>query len=176
VTELEQRATPRFPHSGAYSSGESRYLTGTGSVALRAAVARLYEAFSDARLSDPLAACSHCFMPSDVLYVAATPLRSFSHADLSLVSSKLTSTLGCPEDVAYFVPRIVEAIAEGAHIELSPFASRLGKMPARDWRPERREALLECFELLFTQAEGAWCDLSDSENQQALRAACAGST
>lgn len=167
MSDLEPRTEPRFPHAGQYSR-ETGYVSGPRALELRAAIEGLYAAFADARLSDPLPVCRHCFTESDVRYLSATPLGSLSHADLGLICSKLISTLGSPDDVAYFLPRVVEGIAEGACIDLLPFAECLKKMPAGAWSPERRNALRRCFQLLFAETDGTLCDLSDEENRGAL--------
>lgn len=135
---------------------------------LRSALDRLYVAFADATLSAPLKACPHCFTASDVEYLTKSPVQSLSHGDLALVATKLISTLGTPEDVAYFVPRIMEALAEGALIEIEPFADRLAKMPESVWTAERMNALGKTFALLFAAAEGTWDDLGMETTREHL--------
>jgi hypothetical protein len=111
----------------------------------------------------------HCFTPSDVEYLRTPPLRSFSHGDIALIATKLISTLGGPADVAYFTPRIVEALAEGALIDLVPFAERLAKMPPDLWTNGRVAALAETFRLLFAATEGTWDDLGMGDTRDQLR-------
>lgn len=136
---------------------------------MREAIDRLYAAFSDATLSSPLVACPHCFTDGDLRYLENAPLQSLGHGDLSLIATKLVSTLGTPEDVSYFVPRIVEAIAEGALIELRPFAERIAKIPTMEWTPVRQTALRDVFSLLFQVTDGTWDDLGNEATRAELR-------
>lgn len=129
----------------------------------------LYRCFATAELSEPLNACMHCFTPSDLQYLRETPRSSLSHGDLSLISSKLVSTLGTPKDIAYFVPRIVEAIAEGALIDVEPFGERLAQMPPEEWTKTRRRALAQVFRLFFMAADGTLDDLAMESTREALK-------
>lgn len=166
---LDARSIPRFPHDGRYASFDSSDVSRTGGAELRSAIGRLYSAFADATLRLPLQACPHCFTPSDVVFVVETPLRSFSHGDISLIAWKLISTLGLPDDVAYFTPRIMEALAEGAFIDVNVFVKKLERMPAQAWTMERVRALSETFELLFAAADGTFDDLGSEETRERVR-------
>lgn len=136
---------------------------------LRSALDRLYLAFESARFSSPVRPCPHCFTASDVVYLTDSPLRSLTHGDLAVVFTKLISTLGTPDDVAYFVPRIMEALAEGAFIEVEPFADRLAQMPEPLWTSARVNALTETFALLLAATEGTWDELGREATREHLR-------
>jgi hypothetical protein len=45
---------------------------------------------------------------------ADAALRDLTHGDLSTIGWKLVTTLGSGADVSYFLPRLLEAIAENA--------------------------------------------------------------
>ncbi len=166
---LEARTEPRFPKTGSYTRSAGGYLSAARGAELRAAISQLYVAFADATLCLPFRACPHCFTPSDVEYVVKTPRQAFSHGDLSLIAAKLISTLGGPEDVAYFAPRILEALAEGALIEIEPFADRLAQMPEQMWTAERTKALSETFTLLFAATKDTWDDLGSEATRVHLQ-------
>lgn len=167
---LPARVESRFPNAR-NSYTETGYLTGPFSKELLVAIDRLYSAFAGAALSTPLTACPHCFTGADIEYLVTMPVRSLSHGDLAVIATKLISTLGEPEDVAYFVPRIVEAIAEGATFDIDAFAERLAQMPDAMWTVERIDALKGVFTLLFAATDGTWDDLASERTREHLKRA-----
>jgi hypothetical protein len=104
-------------------------------------------------------------------YLVTTPLRSLSHGDVELIATKLISTLGSPQDIAYFTPRIVEALAEGAVFDIDAFAERLAQMPEAMWTVERVDALNGIFSLLFAATDGTWYDVGSERTRAQLKGA-----
>jgi len=137
---------------------------------LKAAIDALYEVFSSARLSSPFVGCLHCFTPSDLLYVGATPLRAFTHGDLYQISWKLVSTLGSPQDVCYFVPRFLDALAEGALLDVRMLSKKLAAIPPAELTPERCDQLREAFRCLFA-ASNPPDELADEQCRVEVREA-----
>lgn len=169
MTSLDRRIPNRFPNlEDSYTRGTSYFERHYGDE-LRAAIDRLYDAFKGATLSIPLNACCHCFTDADVSYVATTHPRLFTHGDLHLIATKLVTTLGDPCDVAYFVPRLIEAIAEGACIEPDAIIERIRKIPVVQWTNARRKALSECLELLFASTDGIEDDFGVDHAWRKLR-------
>lgn len=171
MTSLDERKINRFPNAqegDTYARARS-FLDGPYGDELRAALDRLYEAFKGAKLSSPLNACRHCFTEADVNYLMTTRPRLFTHGDMYLVGTKLVTTLGKPSDVAYFVPRLIEALAEGAYIEPEAIAKRFAQIPRIQWTNARRKALKECFELLFAATDGTEDDFGLEHERQRLR-------
>jgi len=136
---LEPRSENRFPNRGTTYTGASLLESAAHVSDLRESIENLYAAFADATLSAPLRGCPHCFTPADLEYVRVTPLRSLSHGDLYIIQWKIVSTLGNESDVAYFLPRLMEALAEGALFDLDVLAQKIERIPASD-RTERRIA------------------------------------
>jgi len=171
MESLPSRSANRFPNAGTSYTDDSSYLDGSYGESLRQAVERLYTAFADCHLSVPLRGCPHCFTDADLDYLRTTPLRSLTHGDLYVVATKLITTLGEPSDAGYFAPRILEALAEGAYIELESVADRLSQIPVTSWNPERRQALYEYFSVLFEAIEGTWAYLGDENRRTYVRKA-----
>ena len=142
----------------------------------RAALDRLYLAFASARLSENVDGCPHCFTESDLRYVRNTPLSEFTHGDLRMIGTKLVSTLGGAEDVPYFIPRLVEAFAEGMVVDVEPVADRIALVPASCWTPERVAAIRETFEMLFDlghrdyKGGGPYGTFADPDSREYVRA------
>lgn len=162
------RVTPRFPMAEErYVPGGKRdpsLLQGRYGDELRAAIDDVYRTFAEAKLSDPLIGCPHCFTPSDLHYLATTPLQSFNHRELYLIATKLVSTLGESDDVAYFTPRIIEALAEGMAMDIAPFADHVAEISPVFWRAERTAALGKAFRMLYAaMAERFGEDPKDGE-------------
>jgi|SRR5579863_1417774 len=169
MTSLDSRTTNRFPNLGNTYARDRGYLDGPFGNELRAAIDRLYAAFKGAKLSRPLKACRHCFTEADVDYLMSTPPRLFTHGDMYLIGTKLVTTLGEPSDVAYFVARLLEAIAEGARIEPDAMAQRFAQIPLIQWTNARRKALRECFDLLFAATDGTEDDFGRDYERKKLR-------
>lgn len=161
VAEYTPRETPRFP--AVHDAGPIRLvnldgtplppprclLEGPYRLEVRRAVDRLYRAFSGARLSDDFTGSPHCFTVSDIEYVKHTPVAAFTHDDLAVISSRLVTTLGAGDDVPYFIPRLIEAFAEGMAVDIEPLADRIARVPAASWTAERSTALRSAFDVLF---------------------------
>ena len=170
MTPRDVQTLNRFPKAAeTYAHGTSYFESANGAN-LRAATGRLYDAFEDCALSIPITACSHRFTKADVDYVQTTPLRLFTLGDMSLIGTKFVTTLGEPIDIAYFVPRLIEAIAEDAHLELGVIARLFERISPAQWTAARRKALRECFELLFAAAAGTERDFGLEDARKTLRA------
>ncbi len=114
---LDPATTPRFPNREMrYTFAPPSPLEGAHGGVLRAALDELHAAFADAALPMDFEGCPHCFMPSDITYLRTAPLRDLTHGDLSTIGWKLVTTLGSGADVSYFLPRLLEAIAENASV------------------------------------------------------------
>ena len=146
---LDPASTPVFPVSIDKRRPEDDLFAGPHGAALRAAVDGLEMAFANARLSDDFSGCPHCFMPSDIEYLRTTPPERLSLSDVYYVGTKLISTLGSADDVAYFTPRLVEALAQGLPIDLDPIIDRIAAIPEPLWTAERRGAVRDAFGALF---------------------------
>jgi hypothetical protein len=159
--QFDRRTVPRFPVrplrgpvrlanvDGGDFPPSRTLLEGRYGHEVREALDRLRLAFADARLSENFAGCPHCFTESDLRYVRETPLSSFTLDDLASIGSRLVSTLGDADDVPYFLPRLVEAFAQGMLLDIEPVADRIASVPAASWTPERVAALRDAFETLF---------------------------
>jgi hypothetical protein len=161
VAEYTPRENPRFP--AVHDDGPFRLVNTDGTalpplrsllegpyrLEVRRAVDRLYQAFSAARLSEDFTGCPHCFTLSDIEYVRRTPVAAFTHDELAVISFHLVTTLGKGDDVPYFIPRLIEAFAEGMAIDIEPLADRIARVPAAWWTAERSTALRSAFDVLF---------------------------
>jgi len=169
---LDPATTPRFPNR------ETRYtsayppspLEGAHGGVLRAALHELYAAYADAALSTDFDGCPHCFVPSDIAYLRATPLRDLSHGDICIVGGKLVTTLGSGADVSYFLPRLLEALAENALVDEDPLADRMLEIPAEHWTQRRLAAVRAVLRALLQDAYDR-DDEDRAENVETLQAA-----
>ena len=73
--------------------------------AVTSALARVDDAFSGNRLSDPILYCDCCTDPAFVARLTTTPRDALSEDDMAAVAGSLLYTLGEVNDFAYFVPR-----------------------------------------------------------------------
>jgi hypothetical protein len=100
---------------------------------LEAAIAGLYEAFAH-RSSRPHAdGCPHCISDADHALLAAQPLRHLTTHNLSKYARRAISTWGDGDDLAHFLPRLLELLAR----ESGPWVDAeilLGKLELAEWR------------------------------------------
>ncbi|GIM89595.1 hypothetical protein [Paractinoplanes toevensis] len=99
---------------------------------LDAAVAGLFQAFQDARLSEHVDYCDHCVDAEQVDALRVTPLRQLTPEQLGPFLFNAVTTWG---DVAYFrhfLPRLLELVASGAMEDWS-YSSFLPGPLARCW-------------------------------------------
>ncbi len=170
--ELEPCREVRFPAYERTFGTAAPLLAGPHGIELREALNLLYEAFSTARLSEDFDGCPHCFTESDLRYLRQTARAELTSGDLSLIASKLVSTLGTAMDVPYFLPRLIEGLAQDALIDVEPLVDRIAQIPPSLWTPERRIRLSDAFEKLFQAAESTstYNDLAESNTQRYVRA------
>lgn len=142
--ELEKRTENRFPKLGDTTAKDGLFRT-THSVELRASIEAVYSQFATARLSDPLRYCSHCFTDDDARYLAAKKPRELTFADIAFILPKSISTLGTAADFNYFLPRILEALAYGAHYMEHVLPKKLGEARMASWTTEQTSALVRFF-------------------------------
>ena len=170
-SQLEPRSENQFPHHGTTYTGTSLLEDAPHGSDLRRSIDELYAAFADATLSTPLRGCPHCFTAADLEYVRVTPLRSLSHGVLSMIQWKLVSTLGTEADVAYFIPRLMEALAEGALFDLHVLAQKLECMPAGDRTEGRIACLRETLQFMYAANDGTDTSFAvDPDREELTRA------
>jgi hypothetical protein len=180
VDDLQACETPRFPARAVsgplaipgFEPIEYTLLEGRHERGVRDALDRVKRAFSSARLSDAFTGCPHCFMQSDIEYVRFTPADSLTQDDLAVIGLSLVSTLGSAEDVPYFIPRLLEALAKGLPVDVEPLVDRFTQVPAALWTAERLEALRAAFEVMFEAGHakyaegGAYDSFADAKSRE----------
>ena len=163
---LDPATTPRFPKNEMrYTFAPPSALDGAHGAALRAALDELYAAYADAALSSNFHGCPHCFVPSDIAYLRATPLRELTHGDLATIGWKLVTTLGSAADVSYFLPRLLEAIAENAAVNEEVLADRMLAIPTEHWAQRRIAAVRVVLQALLDDA----CTRDDESRAESIR-------
>ena len=168
---LDPATTPRFPNREMrYTFAPPSPLEGAHGGVLRAALDELHAAFADASLSADFDGCPHCFMPSDIAYLRETPLRYLTHGDLSTIGWKLVTTLGNGAAVSYFLPRLLEAIAENASVNEEALADKMLAIPTEHWTQRRVAAVRAVLQALLVDAY-ARDDEYRAESVETLQAA-----
>lgn len=181
MSELELRTEPNFPtvhvpgpivvlnEDGKDYPALPTLLDGVYQGEIRQAIDRLYRAFASARLSDDFEGCPHCFTESDIRYVRDTPVSNFTHRDLILIGQTLLATLGSAQDVPYFIPRFMEALAEDLPIDLRRIVDHIAAVPRALWTTERLCAVRVVFDVLLRAGQneyaagGAFSDFANPE-------------
>jgi hypothetical protein len=110
---------------------------------LDAAVRQMYDAFAARPRSVPLDFCAHCVSPQDAEELARTPLRDLSADLLHLfVTNALAETWGDPDDLWYYLPRILEFVVAG-EFDNCQISRLFGEMSARwrDWPQDQQDAV-----------------------------------
>ena len=125
------------------------------------ALGRLASTFSGARLSDDFDACPHCYTDHDRAYLRRVPPLEMTNSDIGKIAHCLTSTIGAPQDIAYFVPAMVRAQLRGVPLEDALVMKQLGRIPARDWTAERRDALRAVYGAYFASRPADGVDLDE---------------
>jgi hypothetical protein len=125
---------------------------------LDAAVRRLYEAFA-ARPRDVLDFCAHCVSPHDAQSLVKTPLRDLD-ADLlrDFVFNAVSWTWGEPDDLWYYLPRVLEFVATGefGRSDIKGMFSALSTR-WRDWPQDQQDALTDYLAALWRASiTGYW--------------------
>jgi hypothetical protein len=117
--------------------------------------------FAGARLSDGFDACSHCYTDDDIAYLRGAHPLEMTNSDIGQIAFCLTLTIGSPDDIAYFVPAMVRAQLRGVALEDALVMKNLGRIPARDWTAERRDALRAVYEAYFAWRPADGTDLDE---------------
>lgn len=111
---------------------------------LEAAIAGLYEAFAHHGPRAHVAGCPHCVDDADHALLAARPLRQLAPHHLSKYAWKAISTWGDRDDLAHYLPRLLELLARepGAWVDEEVL---LGKLVLAGWPgwPAREVAAVE---------------------------------
>ena len=134
--------------------------------ALRAAVDDAYRVFGGYRVpAFPLDVClACCVSPEDERELREWPLAQLTRSHLWTYNDSAKKAIQDPRDVGYFVPRLLELLAEGAEIHHSMEVSldRLGRCPAGSWNGEERAALdrfaLAYFDVVLRDGVDRWPD------------------
>lgn len=114
---------------------------------LAAAVARLYEVFSEYRPAPHLDACTCCTDPSELRMLVLVPLREQTSDDLSRYAHKAMTTIGNVTDYKHFLPRILEVGLDTK--------SKLEMAQWQTWPQREREAVETfLFEHMMSFVEG----------------------
>lgn len=112
---------------------------------LNEAVRDLYEAFASRsrRAAIEFDACDHCVSPQEARALARTPLQEISAEVLStFMLDAISWTWGTPDDLWYYLPRILELVATGGlnSYDLWSLFPVMGQH-WRDWPPEQQDAV-----------------------------------
>ncbi len=128
---------------------------------VRSALDKLTAAFAGARLSDDFEACPHCFTAHDIAYLRTVSPFEMTNSDIGLIAARLTTTIGSPCDIAYFVPAMVRAQFRGIPLEDASVMKQLGRITASDWTAQRREALRLAYQAYFAWRPADNTDLDE---------------
>ena len=112
---------------------------------LNRSVKALYDVFASRsrRAEIEFDACDHCVSPQEARALARTPLREIDAEVLSTFILNATSwTWGTPDDLWYYVPRILELAANGGlnRYDIWGLFSVMGRH-WRDWPEEQQDAV-----------------------------------
>ncbi|HWT04738.1 MAG TPA: hypothetical protein VN224_03190 [Xanthomonadales bacterium] len=118
-------------------------------------------AFAGALLDDDFDACPHCYTGYDRAYLRGVPPLEMTDSDIGQIAFCLTSTIGSPADIAYFVPAMLRAQLRGVVLEDAMVMKQLGRIPARDWTAERRDALRAAYQAYFAWRPADGIDLDE---------------
>jgi hypothetical protein len=123
---------------------------------LRAAVEETYAAFAEFRRPAlPLDVCTVCCVPEEVAkQLHEWPLKRLTVEHLFEYGDSAKSQVQNPAEVGYFVPRMLELLAEGAEIRhsLAIALDRMGGCPPGSWTVTQQSALLRFASAYFALA------------------------
>nr|WP_297529167.1 hypothetical protein [uncultured Roseateles sp.] len=112
---------------------------------LRAAVEATYAAFAEFRTPAlPLDVCTACCMPEEVeKQLREWPLKRLTIEHLFEYGDSAKNQVQNPTEVGYFVPRMLQLLAEGAEIRhsLAIALDRVGGCPPGSWTVAQQSAL-----------------------------------
>lgn len=129
--------------------------------AVQTALRDLASAFADARLSDDFNACTHCYTAFDIAYMRSVPPLEMTNSDIGKIAFCLTTTIGSPRDVAYFVPAMLRAQFRGVALEDAMVMKQLGRIAGSDWSAERRDAVRTAYQAYFDWRPADGTDLDE---------------
>jgi hypothetical protein len=112
--------------------------------AVIAALARVDDAFSANRLSDPLSYCECCTDPALIARLATTARNDLSDGDMAAVTGSLLNTLGEDYDFAYFLPRVCRDSLGSPGYDVDAVFARFGRVGFVDW-PEAQKGPVRSF-------------------------------
>ena len=138
---LNPATIDRFPRPS-NTSASTELLDVAAGADLQAAIEQLYEAFADVALGIPVHCCPHCYTDADRTYLALTPRRSLTLSDSAYILTCSTTTIGTPRDLNYFLPRLLETWALGAHYMPEVMPSKLEVARDAGWTAPQLEAVL----------------------------------
>jgi hypothetical protein len=153
---LGKRSTNEFPVSIASLVKDDLFCT-THSSELVAAIAALYPAFENSELSNPLKYCGHCFTLEDARYLAETKVRELTLDDAAIILPSSISTLGTAADFNYFLPRILEALAYGAHYMQHVLPQKMAEGRAIGWTADQTSAVVRFLVAYVAAVNDAEC-------------------
>ncbi|HEX3924179.1 MAG TPA: hypothetical protein VHY31_17980 [Streptosporangiaceae bacterium] len=118
---------------------------------LNEAVSALYDAFASRsrRAEIEFDACDHCVSPEEARALARTPLHDLDGELLStFILNASAWTWGTPDDLWYYLPRILELVAAGEFNILWNLFMVMGQR-WRDWPQEQQEAMARYMSALW---------------------------
>jgi hypothetical protein len=100
---------------------------------LEAAIGGLYDAFASRPARPHVEGCPHCIDDADHARLMAQPLRQLATHNLSKYAWRAITTWGDGDDLAYFLPRLLELLARepGEWVDVEVL---LGKLALAGWR------------------------------------------
>ncbi len=118
---------------------------------VRAALETLYVAFADAPRPRRLRGCPCCVSEAEACALLARPLRALLGDDLDRYAWKAVTTMGSADDLAYFVPRLLELLAlDRLGADPEPVLAKLA-YGYDEWSEPRRHAVDGLFEAVLAR-------------------------
>jgi hypothetical protein len=126
---------------------------------LAAAVRELYHAFRNVARRAQLDFCDHCVSPEDAEALVRTPLHDISAGLLqAFVLNAVSETWGTGDDLCYYLPRILELLANGDldSYDISGLFIAMG-IRRPDWPHDQQDAVSRYLNALWrATAAGYW--------------------
>jgi hypothetical protein len=140
--------------------------------AWREAIARLYEMTSDERPDGPVDGCTHCKSKADMELLGSIERETAPRWLMDDFGFSAMLTWGSERDFRWFLPRILELLADHPGMATGPeiIASRLHMAGLDEWPDDEQEVVRDAFVALWHlwldggrpwrrpwRRRGAWC-------------------